>query len=227
MQDIPGGVTNPKKVLLEKDGVRAHAIFREVNQQSPKMKLASGQIELMFRDSYLFEPAAYQLSLLLGLDNVPPAEVRKLGRSDGSLQMWVENARERTVLRQQSAKPPDEARWNQYLHVMHVWDNLVYNTDRNDGNMLIDADWKLWMVDHTRAFRQHKNLQNPKLIIQYDRTLWEKLRTLDPDVVRQRLAPYLRPAEIDAVLARREKLVQLLEKRIQEQGENRVLFGMR
>ena len=33
-----------------------------------------------------------EISLLLGLDNVPPMVIRKHGREDGSLQMWVEES---------------------------------------------------------------------------------------------------------------------------------------
>ncbi len=47
---------------------------------------------MYFRDNYIYEPAAYQLSLLLGLDNVPPATLRKIDNKNGSVQIWVENA---------------------------------------------------------------------------------------------------------------------------------------
>ena len=36
---------------------------------------------------------------------------------------------------------------------MRVFDELIANTDRNQGNMLIDKQWKLWLIDHTRGFR--------------------------------------------------------------------------
>jgi hypothetical protein len=33
---------------------------------------------------------------------------------------------------------------------MRAFDQLIYNTDRNLGNLLIDGDWRIWMIDHTR-----------------------------------------------------------------------------
>ena len=41
---------------------------------------------------------------------------------------------------------------------MRVFDELIANTDRNLGNMLIDRQWKLWLIDHSRAFRLHETL---------------------------------------------------------------------
>ena len=61
---------------------------------------------------------------------------------------------ERTRL-EEKREPPVEQQWKKQLQMMNVFDALVYNTDRNRGNMLITPDWKLWMIDHTRAFRRH------------------------------------------------------------------------
>jgi hypothetical protein len=38
------------------------------------------------------------------------------------------------------------------------------------------------------------------------------------------MAPYMKPKEIEALLSRRRKLVELIEQRIAEQGEKMVLF---
>ena len=54
----------------------------------------------------------------------------------------------------QHAEPPDAEAWNQQMHRMRVFTALVADTDRNLGNVLISADWKLWMIDFTRAFRR-------------------------------------------------------------------------
>jgi hypothetical protein len=32
--------------------------------------------------------------------------------------------------------------------------HLIANTDRNQGNLLIDDRWNIWLIDHTRAFRR-------------------------------------------------------------------------
>ena len=223
---IPLGITQPKKALLEKDGVRMHAIFRDVNQDKPRQRLKDGTVVMNFRDSYIFELAAYELSRLLGLDNVPPTILRKFQGKRGSLRVWVENAMTETRKIKDNITPPDQAFWSRQIHIMRVFDNLIYNTDRNYGNILIDRNWKVWLIDHTRAFRREKELRNPKLVVKCGRKLWEKLKSLDEQVVRERLKKFLRSSEIKALLRRRDILVQHIQKLIEERGENKVLFTL-
>ena len=65
------GINNPLKVLLEHDGLRMYAIFRDVHIERDQMPLSNGRTSFYFRDVALFEVAAYELSKLLGLHNVP------------------------------------------------------------------------------------------------------------------------------------------------------------
>ncbi len=120
--------------------------------------------------------------------------------------------------------PPDQAFWSRQIHIMRVFDNLIYNTDRNYGNILIDRNWKVWLIDHTRAFRRERELRNPEMVVQYDRRLWEKLKALDEKAVRKRLKKFLRPPEIKGLLWRRDKLVQHIQSLIDKRGKNEVLF---
>jgi hypothetical protein len=223
-EEIPVGTTRPLKVVLEKDGVRMHAIFRDVNKDKPMQRLASGTVVMNFRDSYIFEPAAYELSRLLGLDNVPPVILRKLRGKRGSLQAWLEKVMTETSRVSDNITAPDKVLWSKQMWNMRVFDNLIYNTDRNQGNILYDGDWKLWLIDHTRAFRREKELRNPKLIVKCGRKLWEKLKSLDEKVVRERLKKFLRSSQIKALLRRRDILVEHIQKLIQERGESKVLF---
>ncbi len=224
LSKIPEGVTQPRKALLEKDGVRMHAIFRDVNKDKPMQKLASGTVVMNFRDSYIFEPAAYELSRLLGLDNVPPAILRKLRGKRGSLQAWVENTMTEKSRIRDNLKAPDKVMWSKQIWNMRVFDNLIFNTDRNQGNILIDRDWRVWLIDHTRAFRREKELRTPELVVQCGRKLWEKLKSLDEETLRERLKEFLRSSQIKALLRRRDKLMAHIQKLIQERGESKVLF---
>ena len=223
-KEISGGVTFPIKLLLEKDGVRADAVFRDVNEDKLVATLVRGRSELNFRDSYIFEPAAYELSRLLGLDNVPPATLRRLHNKKGSVQIWVENAMTDIKRAKENIQPPDEQRWNKQLQIMNVFDALVYNTDRNRGNILITPDWKLWMIDHTRAFRRNKELQHADALKLCERGLYEKIKGLDEAVVRERLKEYLSSYELDALFHRRKLVLERLDKLIAEKGEGNVLY---
>lgn len=218
------GINFPTKLLLEKDGIRAAAVFRDVDVQKSTPTFGAGRNELYFRDSYIYEPAAYQLSLLLGLDNVPPATLRKLHAQSGSVQIWVDGAMTQGAMAKDGIEAPDQARWNMQLQMINVFDALVCNTDRNSGNLLVTPDWKLWMIDHTRAFRRNPSLQNPQAIKQCERGMYERLKALDEEVVRERLKPYLSSFELDALLKRRKLILERIDMLIAERGEDKVLY---
>ncbi|MEP6993755.1 MAG: hypothetical protein ABI968_04460 [Acidobacteriota bacterium] len=223
-KELSGGITVPKKLLLEKDGVRANAVFRDVHEEKSGATFSGGVGDLFFRDNYVFEPAAYELSRLLGLDNVPPATLRKLHGKKGSVQIWVEHAMTETKRVKDKIEPPDEARWKKQLQMMNVFDALVYNTDRNRGNILITPDWKLWMIDHTRAFRRNTELQDAAALKQCERGMYEKLKALDEAVARERLKEYLSNLEINAMLKRRKLILERLDQLIVGNGEDAVLY---
>ena len=100
------GLNNFLKVLLEKDGIQMHAIFRDVHVERTQMPLSDGKISFFFRDDAIFECAAYELAKLLGLDTVPPTVGRKIRGQQGTLQAWVENVATQKALREETDIPP-------------------------------------------------------------------------------------------------------------------------
>jgi hypothetical protein len=227
MKTVGKGITLPRRALLEKDGVRMHAMFRDVSEEKDRFVGAAGTTELFFRDSYLFEMAAFELSRLLGIDFVPPTILRRISGQDGSLQVWVENALDEGGRLQKKVNPPDVENWRKDLDMMRVWDALIYNMDRNMGNILYGPDWKFWSIDHTRSFRRHDTLKDPHLVKRCDRVFWERLRTVDDATITARLKPYLQRYEIEGLLKRRKALVALIQKLIDERGEEAILFALR
>ncbi len=228
---IGEGLNNFLKVLLEKDGIRMHAIFRDVHVERSQMPLSDGKISFFFRDDAIFECAAYELAKLLGLDTVPPAVGRKIRGQQGTLQAWVENVSTEKDLRETTGIPPSGGinrwRWIMQRQNIHIFDNLIYNEDRNIGNILIEPDWKLWMIDHTRAFRRWKELMNPEQVQFAERSLWEKLQVLDETVVRAKLKDFLNPAEMNGLIERTTLLVAHIQKLIDDRGQGAVLFTLR
>jgi hypothetical protein len=122
--------------------------------------------------------------------------------------------------------PPDVDGFNQQMYIVRVFDQLIFNTDRNLQNLLITPDWKLWMIDHTRAFRRHKDLKNAKNLGQCERTLLTKLRSLTAAALETALGDYVIDSEWEALLARRDKIVQAFEKKIAAKGEGQVLYDL-
>ncbi|MDA2932889.1 hypothetical protein MYX82_00945 [Acidobacteria bacterium AH-259-D05] len=230
-ESIGEGITRPRKVLLEKDGVRMHAKFSDFHEERSQMKLSDGSTKFFFRDQAVFECAAYELGKLLGLDNIPPAVARRIRGKKGALQAWIEQAMTERGMREDKIEPPssgiDRWRWMMQWQVIHFFDNLIYNEDRNRGNVVIASNWKLWMIDHTRAFRRWKQLIYPEKIRYCERNLFEKLQKLDETVVRERLKDFLIPYEIDGLLERKRLLVDHIQKLIAEHGSSDVLFTLR
>jgi hypothetical protein len=107
---------------------------------------------------------------------------------------------------------------------MYVWDELIQNRDRNQGNVLWTNDWTLWLIDHTRAFRLGRQLLKPEQLTRCDRGLLERLRELTPAGLAQAVGVSLTSDEQAAVLARRALLVTHFEQRIARLGETVVLF---
>ncbi|MEE8350131.1 MAG: hypothetical protein V3R94_11195 [Acidobacteriota bacterium] len=228
---IGEGINNPLKVLLEKDGVQMYAVFRDVHVQRSQMKLNDGSTKFFFRDEAIYECAAYELSKLLGLDTVPPTVERRVDRKKGTLQAWIENVTTEKAMRENNEEPPsggiDRWRWMMQWQTIHLFDNLVYNEDRNRGNVLIESNWKLWMIDHTRAFRRWKELQYPEKVQFLDRVVWERLQILDESEIEERLQDFLSPYELSGLLKRTRLLVDHVKTMIAERGERKVLFTMR
>lgn len=219
------GVNNPLKVTLEKDGVQLHAVFRDVKIVHNKIQIGN-QLKFNFRDEARYELAAYQLALLLGIDNVPPTVECKYKGKEGTLQLWIEGAITEKKRLAENTRPEDIRAWVCQRDTMSLFDNLIFNEDRNQGNVLYDANWKMWMIDHTRSFRRHGKLPKPDSIRRCDRRMFETLKALDDETLKAQLKDCLSPMEIKGVAKRRRAIVEHIEALIQEQGENRVLFDM-
>lgn len=227
IQSVPigKGVTQPIRLTLT-DGTLTHdAAFQRVDEWKMQKRFADGTMELNFVDSYKYNLAAYALAELLGLDDMMPVTVERRWRgSNGSLTWWVDVLMEEGERLKQNIPAPDTEAWNRQMLRMRVFSTLVADTDRNVGNVIIDRDWKLWMIDFTRAFRRATELEYPGDLPRCDRALLDALQRLTKDAIRQAVGRRLSSREIDAVMARRDLLTAHFQKLITERGEAAVLY---
>lgn len=206
--EIKVGVTHPHHCFFEPGGLAAGAVFKP---------LQPGRLSGYF-ESYRSEIAAYELDKILGLGMVPPTVERKYSGQTGSLQLWVENVVYMRDKRPEDA--PDTVAWNRQVYRWRVWDNLIANIDRNQGNLLIDPAWNLILIDHSRAFTAIPTMPFPMTRI--DREFYEKLKALDEATLKARLGKllYYGPKPL---LQRRDEIVKVFQDKIAQYGEAAVL----
>ncbi len=224
-KEIGKGITHPWRLTLS-DGTLTHdAAFVAINVSKLYWKGEDGRVELAFRDTYHFNIASRKLAELLGLGDMIPVTVeRKWKGEPGALSWWIPWKWDEEMRRKLRLPPPDVDAWNNQIYRVRVFTELVYDTDRNLGNQLITEDWKLWMIDFTRAFRLYHNLKETAGLTSCDRKLLEKLRQLDGKELLAKTKGQLSKGEVEAVMARRDKIVEHFQKLIAEKGENAVLY---
>jgi hypothetical protein len=183
--------------------------------------------ELNFKDSYKFNIAAYRLDKIMDLNMIPVSVVRKVAGKTSAVTWWVDDKMFDDVDRKkQGIDPPNQDDWNKQMYVVRVFDQLIYNTDRNLGNLVIDKQWRMWMIDHTRAFRLQTKLQNEKNLVMCDRKLLASLRKLDQETLDEQLLPFLTKGEVKAILTRRDLIVKFFDNAVKEKGEGAVLYDL-
>lgn len=224
IMEISTGVTKPKKLLLEKGGIKCHAIFHYKHYVSRRETLKNDQVVWYFRDTYLNQVAAYEMSRMLGISNVPPTVLRKVDGQEGSVQIWIENSVNERDRRAKNISPSNEDLIDLNIYDMRVFDNLINNIDRNLTNIVFDPEWRVFFIDHTRAFGRSLQLPDPKRLRKCSRPLWEKLQSLDKNLVEEKLKPYMGPIEISRIFDRRDEIVKHFKAKIAREGEENVLF---
>ena len=225
MKTLSKGVTRPRRVTLRTDAMTGDAVFQSIDEAKAVERFTGGRLEMDFRDSYHFNIAAWELARLVGLEAmVPPCVERAIRSEKGSLCWWVPWKWDEQMRVDQKLRPPDPVRWQRQWDAMRVFRELVDDTDRNQTNMLISEDWHLWMVDFSRAFRKSAKLRKPEELRRCPEAVLARLRSLDDSAVKEAVGGHLMPAELTAVLKRRDALVAHFEAEIAARGVASVLF---
>jgi len=181
-------------------------------------------VEVQFQDSWRTEVAAYELDKLIGLGMVPATVERTVNGTQGSMQYWVDSVMDEGERLKKKINPPNRIDWIQQIARIRLWDNLIYNTDRNLGNLLITSDWKIRLIDHSRTIRPFDQLKTPKDLTTFSRELLAKLEELNEPMLKDHLGKYLSSYQIQGLLKRRDAILALSKKLVAENGAGAVLF---
>lgn len=200
--EVPIGVTKPKRAYFAAGGL----------VESAAWKILPPGRHNGFWDSYKSEMAAYELDKLLAMGMVPPAVERQYKGDTGALILWLSPVHPWKEMENK----PKPASWTRQAVDMKMFDNLIGNKDRNAGNFLIDDDWNLFLIDHSRAFISDKSL--PWEMVHIDRALWQKMLALDEPTLTASLSKWVEKGEIRAILARRDKMAQVIDALVKKKG---------
>lgn len=212
-KDIPVGITKPRRGYFGPGGLATSFAWKALPPG-----LMHGKME-----SYKSEIAAYLLSRHLGMDVVPPVVERQIGQVKGAAVFWIEGVRP-----WDPAKPPKAAgaRWSRQTSRMQMFDQLIANIDRNQGNLLYDAAGHLYLIDHSRAFTPQRHLSGLKGPQQYERALWTRIAALTREDVETAVGPWLTSLQVEALLSRRDEMAKQVERQVRERGEQVVFLPL-
>lgn len=206
IEQVPLGVTRPLRGYFPPGGLVESAAWKVL----PPGR-AGG-----FWESYKSEIAAYELDKLLELGLVPPAVEKVWKGNRGAAVLWLHPVKAwKTV---EALPKPD--RWSRDAVRMKMFDNLIGNSDRNAGNLLVDDEWNLFLIDHSRAFVTDLKLPTPMTRI--DKTLWDRMRMLDEPRLLAALKPWVERGAVRAILTRRDRMQVAIDKLLAASSETLV-----
>jgi len=211
-KSVGKGVTGTIRATLT-DGTLTHdAQIQQIEEKKTQFE-AAGASEFNFEDSWRFNVAAYRVDRLIGLQMVPVTVSRKWKSAPAAFTWWIDDVMMDEGKRlQDKTQPPDSGLWNEQMQMVRVFDQLIYNVDRNMGNLLIGKTWRVWAIDHTRAFRTQNTLKAPANVTRCDRQVIEGLKHLNKEGLKKSIGEFVTEYQINGLLARRDKIVEILEK---------------
>jgi hypothetical protein len=222
----PKGITHTRRIVLS-DGHWIHdAHVQTIDIYKAEFR-SKDVVEKNFRDSYKFNIAAYRLAKLMELDFVPVCVPREIDGKPAAVDWWVDDVLfDEEGRRDKNVEPPDENSWVRQLNLVRDFDQLIYNVDRNQGNLLIDKDWKLWAIDHSRSFRETMELRDPKVLRRISNQMLISMRLLNQKDLEANLLPFVTQEAVNAVLARRDLLLKFFQEQVNQKGADAVILDL-
>jgi len=225
-ENIGEGITKPKRMYLQLGDIEASGCWK--NPQG---------IQKGYKEDWEYEIAAYKLDRYFGMGMVPPTVERRFRGRRGSLQLWIDLEHSELERNRENIAIPEERQEHceKMLYLARAFDSLIGNIDRTQQNIRWTKDWRLILIDHSRAFRT-KRVYTDQLIYgqnglrksmgfdKLPRYFVQKIKTLTKDKIRRIVGEYLSYSEIEAVMLRKKLLISDIEELIKERGEAEVLY---
>lgn len=199
---VPWGSNYTFAVALETGEKQDYlAIYKPRAGENPLWDFPHGTL-------YLREHASYLLSKRLGWDIVPPTVIRDGPHGIGTLQLYVEP---------KMGRGDDHEFWGQRslpIERMVLFDYIANNADRKISHCLLDVNDKVWGIDHGLTFNKDPKLRT--VLHQFSglpvsAPLLEDIARLHAERkdIREELKNHLGRAELDVLIVRLGRLVQM------------------
>jgi hypothetical protein len=223
---VAKGVTKTRRATLSDGHILHDAHIQDVDVYKPVYRTREG-LERNFRDSYKFNIAAYMLDKMMDIGMVPVCVYREVDGKPAAVSWWVDNVKfDEEGRRAAHAEPPDLNEWARQMNLVRDFDQLILNEDRNQGNLLIDKNWKVWMIDHTRAFRDDLTPRQPDVLHRTSEKFLNAMKALNQQQLEATLMPYVTQEDIRTLLLRRDWLVHFFENKANTDGRESVYFDI-
>jgi hypothetical protein len=226
-RDAGAGVTGSRRATIS-DGRITHDVHIQTVDVAQSVFQSGRNTELNFKDSYRYNIAGYRVAQLIGLTTVPMSVERSVDGKLAAVTWWVDDVKmdEKGRLKDKTALGAEIVKTTKQIQIMRVFDELIQNRDRNQGNILWTSDWTLWLIDHTRAFRLGHDLLKPEQLSRIERGLLERLRAVTPESLARAVGDSLTKGEQEALLIRCDRIVKHYDDRVARVGAVAVLFSM-
>ncbi len=220
---VSQGTTHTVRATLS-DGAKTHdAHIQTLDLYLATFKMPDGTVEKNFTDSYKYNIAAYRVDKMLDLNMSPTCVYREYNGKPASVCWWLDDVMfDELTRREKKLEPPDPEKWVRELNNVRVFDQLIDNEDRNQGNLLYDRNWNVWMIDHSRSFRTTTQLRKPEALRRVSLKMLNGMRSMTIEQCRAQLEPYLTDEQIRCLLVRRDLLLKFFADQVSENGAEAV-----
>jgi hypothetical protein len=189
--------------------LKLRALFVSFDEKPPKGKKEN---EVRLR-RYRHEVAAYWLDRRLKLRMVPVTVIRNVNGKTGALQILIESAVDRVWVEEQNLLEKGREELREQIDKAWVLEAVLDVEKRvKEGQLVLPEERRIMLSGSTLAFSHFPEIQKdicPHLSCPINPSLENELRTLTREELKESLAEYLSDGQIDALLKRRDKVLEL------------------
>ena len=197
---------------LDLDGLKFRAMFLPLDEKPPAGKT---EAEVRLR-RYQHEAAAYWLDRRLKMRLVPVTVVRTIDGKRGGLQIWIESAVDRVWVEEHKQLDRIREELKDEIDKAWVFEAVMDVESRlKEGQRILMEERRVMLSGSTLAFSHSPEIQEvivPHLRCPINPSLENELRTLTREELKKALKDYLSDGQIDALLARRDRVLELCAK---------------